>query len=47
MVNVERAWMTKDILKFVAMQPEVESFNANSKTYHPSDFEDNDDDDDL
>jgi hypothetical protein len=45
MVNVERAWMTKEILKFVAMQPEVESFNANSKTYHPADFEDDDEDD--
>lgn len=46
MVNVERAWMTKDVMKFVAMQPEVESFNVNSKTYTKADFDLDDDDDD-
>lgn len=45
MINVERAWMTKEVLKFVALQAEVESFNANSKTYKKEDFLDMDEDD--
>jgi hypothetical protein len=47
MVNVERAWMTKEVMKFVAMQPEVESFNVNSKTYTAADFDFDDDEEDL
>lgn len=44
MINVERAWMTKEVLRFVALQPEVESFNANSKTYKKEDFDLDDED---
>ncbi len=47
MVNVERAWMTKEVLRFVALQPDVESFNANSKTYTKEEFIQEDEDDDL
>eukprot|EP01038_Epipyxis_sp_PR26KG_P007020 gene7020-9590_t len=46
MVNIEKGWLAKDVMKFISLQPEVESFNANSKTYHPKDFIDNDEDDD-
>lgn len=47
MVNVERSWMTKDVLRFIALQPEVESFNANSKTYTKEEFIEKDEDDEL
>jgi hypothetical protein len=47
MVSVEKSWLANDVLKFLAKQPEVESFNANSKTYYPKDFlEDGEDEDD-
>ena len=41
--NVERAWMTKDVMKFISMQPEVESFTLQNKKYTAADFEDDDD----
>jgi len=47
LVNVDRAWMTKDIMKFISMQPEVESFTLQNKKYTPADFQNDDDDDDL
>lgn len=45
LVNIERAWMTKDIMKFLSMQPEVESFTLQNKKYTKADFSDDDDDD--
>lgn len=42
--NVERAWMTKDVMKFIALQPEVESFTLQNKKYIPADFSDEEDD---
>jgi hypothetical protein len=47
LVQIEKSWYTKDTLNFIAHQPEVLSFDANSKTYFPKDFmtEDEDEDD--
>ena len=45
MMQVERAWMTQDVMKFIAHQPEVDTFNTNSKTYSKKDFPDDDDED--
>ena len=42
--NIERAWMTKDVMKFIALQPEVESFTLQNKKYTPADFSDEEDD---
>lgn len=49
LVQLDKSWYTKDTFKFLAQQPEVMSFDANSKTYYPKDFRDPDDydDDDL
>mmetsp|Transcript_1794 Transcript_1794/g.2876 ORF Transcript_1794/g.2876 Transcript_1794/m.2876 type:complete len:196 (-) Transcript_1794:639-1226(-) len=46
--NVNRGWQTNDVMRFIAMQPEVEHFTLNSKQYKPSEYlrEDGDDDDD-
>ena len=44
MFQVERAWMTQDIMRFIASQSEVNTFNTNSKTYSKKDFPDLDDD---
>lgn len=45
LVQIDKSWYTKDVLKFLAQQPEVLQFDANSKTYYPKDFEDEDDED--
>lgn len=42
--NVERAWMTKDVMKFIALQPEVDSFTLQNKKYTPADFSEDEDD---
>jgi hypothetical protein len=50
MFNVHRGWMAKDIMRFLAMQPEVEFFTADGKKYYPVDIigdDDEDDDDEL
>lgn len=44
LVNLDKSWNTRDTLKFLAEQPDVESFTANNKVYTAKDFEDNDDD---
>lgn len=38
MVHIDKVWYTKETLKFLARQPDVESFTANSKTYKPEEF---------
>lgn len=52
LINVDKSWQTKDMLIFLAKQPEVDSFTANSKTYNPKEYltsvgEDDDDYEDL
>lgn len=46
MVSVEKGWLGKDVFKFLSKQPEVEKFTANSKSYYPKDYQDNEEDDD-
>lgn len=50
LVNLDKTWHTKEMLTFLAKQPEVESFTANSNTHKPKEYlksigEDVDDDD--
>ena len=45
LIQLDKSWYTKDTMKFLALQPEVMSFDANSKTYYPKDFRDADEDD--
>jgi hypothetical protein len=44
LVQLEKSWYTKDTFKFLAQQPEVLQFEANSKVYKPEDFLDDEDD---
>eukprot|EP01031_Cornospumella_fuschlensis_P030676 gene30676-37068_t len=52
LLNLDKSWQTKDMLIFLAKQPEVASFTANSKTYNPKEYlalvgEEDDDEEDL
>jgi hypothetical protein len=49
LVQLEKSWYTKDTFTFLAQQPEVAQFEANSKVYKPEDYlqRDEDDDEDL
>lgn len=38
LVNTDKVWQTKEILKFLSHRPEVHSFTANSKTYTTKEF---------
>jgi hypothetical protein len=44
LINVPKAWLTNDVMKFVALQPEVANLELSGKTYTKSDFYDDDGD---
>eukprot|EP01039_Chlorochromonas_danica_P009114 gene9114-10061_t len=55
LLNLDKSWNTKNTLKFLSKQREVDSITANSKTYKPKEFlqsigeadDDDDEDDEL
>lgn len=48
LIHIERGWLTKEVMQFVSMQKEVETFTLNQKKYTPKEYlaslEDDDDD---
>lgn len=42
LVNMERSWNTKDVMQFLAMQPEMDYVHANNKKYTADDLLDDD-----
>lgn len=47
LVNMEKPWQVKELLKFLAVQPEVKYFTVNNKQYSQEEWAERDEDEEL